>query len=302
MTYETFKTKLLEALNAQSGEEVEKQVERIQKNNGVHKECLILKRKGSRVVPAIHLEDLYEQADAQPVDYRELAEQLLQICRTETTWVEKQLSTFADFYQARDNIYARVINADRNKEMLEDVPHEKILDLAVVCYYEMHTERGNSTVQIDRRIIERWGITEEQLLAVAKANTARKQPVSLMKLTDMLRLLAAERHMAYMSEFDDADDPLYILTNMEKCFGAYVLFYPNVQRHVADVLGSSFYVLPSSIHETILLPVTEPYTPYELQDMVKTVNRELVDPKEVLSNSVYLYDRRTHMMSIAAKE
>lgn len=302
MNYETFKTKLLEAIDTQAGKEVRIHVEKVQKNNGTWKECLLLARKNSHVVPAIHLDNLYERTDGQPVDFDELAENLLNFCQSEARGVEEKMHAISDFYQARDHIYARVINKKRNEDMLADVPHETVLDLAVVCYYEIKTERGDGMLQIDRQLIKHWGITENQLLAVAKANTARKQPVSFMKMKDMLRLLLSERHMAYISGFDDDDDPLYVLTNADKYFGAYALFYPNVQRHVADVLGSSFYVLPSSIHETILLPVTEPYSPYELQDMVKTVNRTIVDPKEVLSDAVYLYDNKTHTMSIAAME
>ena len=79
------------------------------------------------------------------------------------------------------------------------------------------------------------------------------------------------------------------------------MFYPNVQQHVADVLNSSYFILPSSIHETILVPDSGLYTPRELQEMVKSVNHTQMDPRETLSDSVYYYDRKIKKLSIAAK-
>ena len=70
---------------------------------------------------------------------------------------------------------------------------------------------------------------------------------------------------------------------------------------MADVLNTSFYILPSSIHETILVPDSGQYTPHELQEIVKSANRTVVERKEFLSDSVYYYDRDTGMLSVVAE-
>ena len=196
-----------------------------------------------------------------------------------------------DFYRAREHIFAHVINAGWNKSRLELLPHEKVLDLAVVCSYRIDGgPTGSAMVLIDQSQTENWGITSSQLLAMAKANTARQYPVSLISINDMIRMVA-----------DEEDIPMFILTNTEKYLGAYSMFYPNVQQHVADVLNSSYFILPSSIHETILVPDSGLYTPRELQEMVKSVNHTQMDPRETLSDSVYYYDRKITKLSIAAK-
>ena len=302
MNYETFKRSLLEALRAQAGEEVSFYTEAVPKNNGIVREGLILKKRGSSVVPAVSLEELYERMDGQPVDYEELAERLLAICHEETSWIEDQLEDFHDFGRASGHIFARVINAGLNEKQLEQIPHEKILDLAIVCYYVLEKQDGASTVLIDNRILEYWDITSEQLLAIGKANTARKIPASLFHIDDLIRLLEEERYMQYAPALNEDEKlPLYVMTNTEKYYGAYALFYPGLQRHVADVLNTSFYILPSSIHETILVPDSGQYTPQELQEIVKSANRTVVEQKEFLSDSVYYYDRDTCTVSIVAK-
>lgn len=300
MTYETFKKELLCALHRQIGEEAEINIEKIPKNNGVFREGLVIRTSGSRISPALFLEDMHERLRDKAVDYNELAAKLLRVSIQEKEKLEGQVESFLDFYRARDHIFVQVINAEWNKERLKKLPHERILDLAVICSYRIDGgPMGNAMVVIDCCQTERWGITPAQLLALGKANTARKYPVSLISISDMLRMVAKEEQIVYSPDNFGEETPMFILTNTEKYFGAYSLFYPNVQKHVADVLNSSYYVLPSSIHETILVPDSGLYTPGELQDMVKSVNRTQVDPKETLSNAVYYYDRKKKELSIA---
>ncbi len=301
MTYETFKRELMCAMRRQMGKEVQITFEPIPKNNGVVKEGLVIRTADSHVSPALFLQDIYSQLKNRPFSYDELADRLLNIGIREKEKLEEQVECYMDFYRAREHIFAHVINADWNKARLESLPHEKMLDLAVICSYRIDGgSTGNAMVLIDQSQTEHWGITSSQLLAMAKANTARQYPVSLISINDMIRMAADKEDLHICLEDLDDDIPMFILTNTEKYFGAYSLFYPNVQQHVADVLDNSYYVLPSSIHETILVPDSGIYTPKELQDMVKCVNRTQVDPKEILSDSVYFYNRKNKTLSIAA--
>lgn len=301
MTYETFKKELLGALHRQMGEEVDIHVESIPKNNGIFREGLVIRTTGSRMAPALFLQDIYEKLEDDAVDYEKLASGLLRVGIREKGQLEEKIDSFQDFYRARDHIFVQVINAGWNRERLKKLPHERLLDLAVICSYRIDGgSLGNAMVVIDYSQTESWGITPRQLLALGKANTARKYPVSLISISDMLRMVAKEEELAGSPELSGEETPMFILTNTEKYFGAYSLFYPNVQQHVADVLNSSYYVLPSSIHETILVPDSGQFTPSELQKMVKSVNQTQVDPMETLSDSVYYYDQKKKTLSVAA--
>ena len=303
MTYETFKKELLCAMHRQMGKEVQISIEPIPKNNGVIKEGMVIRTADSPVSPALFLQDIYYQLKDSPFSYDELASRLLKIGVAEKEKLEEQVEGYMDFYRAREHIFAHVINAGWNKSRLELLPHEKVLDLAVVCSYRIDGgPTGSAMVLIDQSQTENWGITSSQLLAMAKANTARQYPVSLISINDMIRMVADEEDIHIVPDDFGEGVPMFILTNTEKYLGAYSLFYPNVQQHVSDVLNSSYYVLPSSIHETILVPDSGMYTPKELQDMVKCVNRTQVDPKETLSDCVYFYDRKKRTLSIAADD
>ena len=82
-----------------------------------------------------------------------------------------------------------------------------------------------------------------------------------------------------------------MLTNKEKYFGAAVILYPHALKHIAGLLRNNFYILPSSVHECILVPDMGQYSRMELKRMVKEVNENQVEEEEILSYEVYYYDR-----------
>lgn len=283
-------------------EKVQITIEKVPKNNGVIKEGMVIRTEDSPVAPALYLQDIYLRFRDIPFSYDALADHLLQIGAKEKGKLEEQMEVFSDFYQAREHIFAHVINAGWNRESLEYLPHEKILDLAIVCSYRVEGGPTEGAMMlINQSQTDGWGITPSQLLALAKANTARRYPVSMISIRDMIRMVADKEDLSGFGEDFEEDIPMFILTNTEKYLGAYSMFYPNVQQHVADVLNSSYFILPSSIHETILVPDSGLYTPRELQEMVKSVNHTQMDPRETLSDSVYYYDRKIKKLSIAAK-
>ena len=299
MNYENFRESLLSAIGRQSGKEVTYQTRFTKKNNGIYREYLFLQREDSLVSPAIGLEDIYEKVAGCGIDFEDLAGQILNCCRVETMDVQADMDAFMEFETARRGLYVRLINREMNRELLRELPYEEILDLALICYYHMKNEViGEGTVLVDLHQMAAWGVSKEQLFSIARANTIHTRPASLMNLNDMLRMLDRSAFSKIEEEYPDPWSPLYVLTNDIRTFGAFVLFYPNLLSHVADTFNCSYYVLPSSIHETILLPDSGSYSPKDLKEMVINVNETQMDPREILSSSVYYYDREKKKLFI----
>ena len=84
---------------------------------------------------------------------------------------------------------------------------------------------------------------------------------------------------------------MYVLTNSTGSLGASALFYPDVKEKAAELLGSDFYILPSSCHEVILVPDSTDIKAQDLCDMVKQANRSVVEDKDILSDNVLHYSR-----------
>ena len=69
------------------------------------------------------------------------------------------------------------------------------------------------------------------------------------------------------------------------------MFYPHVLEMIGEILKEDFYILPSSIHEVIILPKSKGIAKEELDAMIQDINHTQVDTEEVLSDHSYLYER-----------
>ena len=168
----------------------------------------------------------------------------------------------------KERIVYKVIRRESNEELLMQVPHECYLDLAIVYYALMeNTEFGTATLLIRNEHLKEWGITKEEIAEAAKKNTP-----SLLRLE--VRVLA---------------DYMYIVTNSITSFGAAVMLYDDFWKRMRTLIGENFYVLPSSVHELILIPECYVMDKRRLQEMVKEVNRTEVENEEILSDNVYYY-------------
>lgn len=139
---------------------------------------------------------------------------------------------------------------------------------------------------ITNRQVKEWGITVNDLVLAAQQNTPRLFPA---KIIDMEEMLAGMRSFISCP----SAIPMYILTNEQEVNGASALLYGDVLKDFANKKGTDMYILPSSIHEVILLPSDRINDPTKLLSMVHDANTTVVSIGDVLSDSVYYYDRKT---------
>lgn len=179
-----------------------------------------------------------------------------------------------------ETVVYRMANRDANKEMLEEVPHIQLLDLAALYYCPVSL--GNACTMgllVCSEVCRHYGIQDRELDEAARRNT-EAMGFSARRISEMLGIQ------------EDCFPEIYVLINRESLFGASVILYPDYLRKLAERMGTDLYVLPSSIHEVIAV-TTSGMEPSDLQDLVKTVNGTgwAVRPNEVLSNNVYRYSR-----------
>lgn len=155
------------------------------------------------------------------------------------------------------------------------------------------SERKESkrTVLVINRLLERYGITEDRLKADAKENAPGFQPAVIRPLSEMLEI----------PKNPEDKEVLYVASNENMNRGAGVLAYPGFLEKAADRLEGDFFVLPSSIHEILLLVDTGSLAAKELQNLVSSVNRNEVEPEDRLSNHAYHYDSRNHIFESAER-
>ena len=288
MEYQTFKEELCRILQKRTEGKKKVILQQVEKNNGVVLDAVVLQGEREQVLPTIYLEELYEIYE-QGVTLEQIAGHIL--CEEEK-WkdkVEFSLEEFEDYTRARTRVFYKLVNYQMNESMLKRVPHIRYLDLAVVFYYRVEQEHfPGGSVLIHNNNLVTWGITKSQLMKDAAFNTSRKLPYRFMGMETLIAELSGETEMENLQK----EELMYVLTNEEKFYGAAVLLYPHVLAHIGTLLKRNFFVLPSSVHECILVPDQGHYTRFELMKMVREVNQNQVEEEEILSYQVYYYDRK----------
>ena len=190
--------------------------------------------------------------------------------------------------EIKDKILFQVMNAEKNQELLEQVPHDRYLDLAIVFFYMEEGEDCRQKVYLfDNRQLEYYGLTKERLKTWAMENTPRLLPVSFHSMEDILR----EFHIWEKIGGGTEKLPLYVLTNAKMFLGAACVFYPEVLSSIGNAVQTDYY-----IHECIILPASSGYSREELEEIVRQVNEAQVPEQEILSNHVYFYDKAAEKM------
>ena len=289
MEFETFKEELLDHLRQILGEEKRISFQSVEKNNGIREEAVVILEEGARIAPTIYLRGFFEDWKWGRKTMEEISRKiLLQNARQEKE-VDFSLDSFENYEKARGHVYFKLINYERNKVLLTKIPYIPYLDLAVVFYYRQ--EKGKfqgATMLIHNCNLEAWKIDPRQLLEDAVMNTSRKLPYSLQGMDALIRELSGDEDQGLYT----GEEIMYVLSNQEKCFGAAALLYPHLLSHISKIFRKNFYVLPSSVHECILVPDQGQYSRIELTRMVREVNQTQVEADEILSDQVYYYDRQ----------
>ncbi len=297
MNYEDFLTQLENCIRSKEGKEVKIQVSHIIKNNGQYMDSISVRSCGEKVSPAVGLAPYYHKALG-GTSVEQIADQILDCILHFRKQGLPDVDSFADFEKAGGKIVCRLIHYRKNQKLLRDVPHRSFLDLAVVYYYLLGEDDFlNASILIQNRHLKLWKIAAEELHARAYANTPVLLPYEFGSMMAILRSITG-------MDFPDEEEErggMYVLSNRQKMFGAVNMIYTNVLEMIAGFLGEDFYLLPGSVHECIVVPVSMNIQPEELQEMVKEINRTQVEPEEFLSDSVYRYYRGGRRLMIAAE-
>ena len=169
------------------------------------------------------------------------------------------------------------------------MPHRDMGDMSVVYCWQVADEMIG---KITNQVAKSMGWTEEKLYRMAYENTRQVNPPRLESMGNMLKLLGGLDDMT-----NAAPAQMYVLTNQKNTAGAAMMLYDDMLEKAAEKLGGDVYVIPSSIHETLLIPagITEAI---EVQDLLREMNQTLY-PGDLLPNTLYMYDARAHELKPA---
>lgn len=268
------------------------------KNNGCEMDGLVIMEKGKDIAPTIYLDSFYELY-TNGENIKNIIRQIEVIYEQNKNNVTFDVNILKHFDTIKDKIVYKVVNYRSNEKLLEQVPHKRILDLAVVFYCLLDNEYGRSaTALIYNNNLKNWNVTIYDVYKAALKNTPDLLHSKISSMAALFEKCGVNVDGEEVDLKDYVPSDMYVLTNESKLNGAACILYENVLYDFAQKLGADLYILPSSVHEVILLPKLSMFEKDELVNMVKEVNTEGVAADEVLSDHVYEYNRTERLITM----
>ena len=310
MSYGEFLKELKEMLQMHFGENFIIRLNQVRKTNLGELDAILIQNKDKpNICPNFYGHELYREYQKGKM-MRELVEGIAKIYEEhgdDITEENSNLSQMDRFYEIKDNIYFRLINTEKNQELLEEIPHVSFLNLVMVFYLLVSNEKeGIGSIRITNELMERWHTSSQELHELAMENTEKLFPIKTSCLQmvlgkffgcgDRKEPVGLDRNIIRFCA--ETGEPL-VLTNKSGINGFSVILYKDCLKTLGELLKNDFYILPSSIHEGLIIPaVSEIGNPQQLRDMVKEVNESCVEPEEYLSDEIYYFDREKEIIEI----
>lgn len=266
------------------------------KNNGKERTGLLFQTPGINISPTIYLEEYYQSYQrGKSIDT--IAGEIVWFynnIRQEESWDCEKILTYEGI---RDRIVFKLINTAANREFLSAVPHYAFLDLSIVFYVLLEvTEEGTASMVIKNDHAEQWKVQTDTLWEDAVKNGKNLLPAEFFTMNHALKEMLGENPGGEQEEENlflgenVKTDGMYVLSNKIRSYGAACIAYPQVLKMIGQILRKDFYILPSSVHEVVIVPWSPELKWSELDEMVAEINADQVAEEEVLSSHAYLYE------------
>lgn len=263
--------------------------------------ALIILKDGANISQNFYIEELYRDYQSGRMTIREMAGRIASSCYNNTASIEelKGLGKYInDKEWAEERLFLQLINSSKNKSLLENSVHMDFNGLSLVLYVlAADNKAGMCRARVTKAMCQGYGWNGKEILDYALENTAKLFPYCLCTLQEVLQK-ALDTTDAETCGLPSIGNDMLVITNEKYVNGAAAIFYPGVLKEISEKHGTSLFLIPSSIHEFLILEDNGMYSPAELESMVKDVNNSSVLPEELLSDNVYYYSCNTGMLSV----
>ena len=308
MTKEQTINKLKDELETMLSNNITVLFKEVNKNNNTKQLAVTLHDNNNPVSCLIYIDDLLNDIIDEKITIHDAALHIINVTNEKkhdnNTNKLMDLVNYLNKDFILENVNYQIINKEMNLTTLQTIPHKSFLDLAVVYRIILSTISNDNScsILVTNELLDKYQINIDELDAATNENTKKTNFVT----TPMSKILSQLINQ-FNEPFDDLnslDNNMFVLTNEHNINGATILLYPEYMHVLANTCNSDLYILPSSIHEVIALPITSnnpctDETITTLTNMVKEVNNEAVQLNEILSYSIYKYSKDTNELTIA---
>ena len=299
MNFEAFVNRVMDEIKEHLSEAYQDAEFVVKQHEKLNNQYAGLTIEGRSVAPVINLEDYfwdYEHGRSFESCIGAIAESI------EMEQPEIDLGMLTDFDKAKEQLFIRVSSAEKNADYLAKVPHTIVEDMAITYHLKMNVdESGVASSAVTNDTLRMYGVSVEELHQAALENSEKVFPLYTFDMNERMREsfiadmkkdgMPDEMIEMFLEDFPQpGENGMTVVTNDVGVNGAAAIFYPGVMEKLAEMTEGGFFILPSSLHEMIILPDRGDFSPEQLSEMVKEVNETQVEPWDRLTDEVYHYD------------
>ena len=309
MVYEQFQKAVKESLEERFGSGYSLTLQSITKNNGLTLDGICISRPQEHTAPAIYLKTFYDTYK-NGKSFPQVVDEIMELYQTQHLPEDNFIEELHSESPLTDRIIFRLINEQANRTLLTDLPHISLPDLDLSLIFCLSLNKKDDqllTAVIHNSHQKLWNLSTEDLYQYAKLNTPDLFPAQISSLMEVIKEIARKSSDTEIKEedwsglFDPSplSPPMYVLTNPYGVHGSACMFYEDILKDFADRMEGDLIILPSSIHEVLLIPHSNHISYEELAETVFSINQEEVPQEDRLSNHIYHYSRSKNHLSVA---
>ena len=306
MDYENFKEKFVEDIKNrlyEQGVEVNVSLNKVDKLNESY-EAINITPEGSNIGMNVSIDKFFD-AFENGASYDEVIDKAMEVINKGLDdRPDFDLDSLMDYSVMKEKLVTEVVSAEVNKELLENIPHKNIEDMAVVYRFILKSDDdGRASILVTNLILEKMGITAEQLHKDAMENAPKLKPVEIRGMSEVIAEMMGPEKAQTMGivPLEPEEEKIFVASVPDKVHGAGVIAYQDFMEKAAERAGGDFYILPSSLHELLIVPDNGEVDLKTLEAMVKDVNATQVSPEDKLTDSVYHYDTKEKIFELGEK-
>ncbi|MCC8028516.1 MAG: DUF5688 family protein [Lachnospiraceae bacterium] len=299
MDYKEFLSRMAENLKERLPD-AEISIQSVNKLQGLSYEGICIRANDRSIGETMNMEPFY-QAFMDGASYGEIIRQVAQVAEEHMALIpELDSDPLSDYSQVKGMLTVDVVGKELNGDMLEQIPHRDMEDLSVVYRIVVGEipDMGRASVVVTNEMLNRYGVTPEQLHQDALENAARSKPAMIRGMQDVIsEMMPVDMPMPGA----EPAVPFLVATNSDMFHGAGVIAYPDFMEQASKMVDGDFFILPSSVHEVLILKDGPGMDYKDLEEMVSEVNGTMVSQEDKLSDHVYHYDAKEKVFERADK-
>lgn len=303
--FEAFVAKIEKALNQYYGDTASVHTGKYKKNNGIELTGVSVRFYGDNIAPTIYIEDCYRKYKAGET-LGAIVRGIIEIIEQNKMPTSQGIIDFGNYELMKKRIAYKLVNTELNAKLLEEIPHIEYLDMSIVFMVVLEADdpiwgddvndRGGY-ILIYNNHLEMWGVDVQCIYEEAVENARRIFPAQIMMMKEMIDL-STNREFLPMECAMDIPDSIYVVTNSKHTYGASALVDENLWQEFSIKTQHNLFIIPSSIHEIIVIEDSGELNAMDLKNTISIVNSSCLEAVEVLSDNLYYYNQSTGKVTI----